>query len=146
MIDFVGVLLFVCGFIVGLGAVTVIDLHGFFAQFSSYWTEATIRSHKITKPLIWIGIILCIAGGLILYRKENLSGIPLYHAVFALMLVLNGCFLSFVISPKLLKREKTGQAKTILPKNMQWQIRLSFIVSFVGWWSSVLLFVWYITH
>jgi len=54
-LDILGVFVSLAGFILGLGAVTVIDLHGFFAQKSSYWTVATTRTHKITKPLIWIG-------------------------------------------------------------------------------------------
>jgi hypothetical protein len=41
-----------------LGAVTVIDLHGFLGRKSSYWTEATTRTHKVTKPLIWAGLFL----------------------------------------------------------------------------------------
>jgi hypothetical protein len=66
--------IFIAGFIIGLGAVTVIDLHGFLGRKSSYWTEATIRTHKITKPLIWIGIFLAILGGLITYRDIGFSG------------------------------------------------------------------------
>jgi len=58
--DILGLFLFIAGFIIGLGAVTVIDLHGFLGRKSSYWTEATIRTHKVTKPLIWIGILLAI--------------------------------------------------------------------------------------
>ena len=54
------------GFIIGLGAVTVIDLHGFLGRTSTYWTEATTRTHKVTKPLIWAGMFLVIIGGALL--------------------------------------------------------------------------------
>lgn len=50
-IDFLGTLIMFMGFIIGLGSVTVIDIHGFLGRTSPYWTEATIRTHKITKPL-----------------------------------------------------------------------------------------------
>ena len=60
--DIMGIFLFITGFVIGLGAVTVIDLHGFLGRTSSYWTEATIRTHNVTKPLIWIGISLAILG------------------------------------------------------------------------------------
>lgn len=143
--DVVGIFLFIAGFIIGLGAVTVIDLHGFLGQFSAYWTEATIRTHKVTKPLIWLGILLCVVGGILLYRNESMSGVPLYHLILAIILILNGIYLSFVISPKLLTREKLGKASEILPKSLQRKILLSFIVSFIGWWGSVALFVWYIS-
>jgi hypothetical protein len=124
--------------------VTVIDVHGFLGRTSEYWTEATIRTHKITKPLIWLGTILAIIGGVMLYANVPFSGIPLWHAVIAVVLVLNGCFLSFVVSPFLLEREKEGRAKELLPALLQTKITVSFIVSFVGWWSAVVLLVMYI--
>ncbi len=144
MLEFLGVLLMIAGFIIGLGAVTVIDMHGFLGRTSPYWTEATIRTHKVTKPLIWLGIALAIIGGVMLYSNVPLAGIPLWHAVIAFVLVLNGCFLSFVVSPFLLEREKEGRATELLPEELQTNIALSFIVSFVGWWSAVVLLVMYI--
>lgn len=52
MIDGVGLFLFLAGFVIGLGAVSVIDVLGFLGRTSRYWTEATVRAHKVTKPLI----------------------------------------------------------------------------------------------
>ncbi|MBP7134100.1 hypothetical protein KBA73_02685, partial [Patescibacteria group bacterium] len=75
-LDVVGLFLFLAGFVVGLGAVTVIDIHGFLGRTSPYWTEATTRTHKVTKPMIWIGITLVIIGGLLFYRNQPFSGIP----------------------------------------------------------------------
>jgi hypothetical protein len=143
-IDIIGLFLFIAGFIIGLGAVTVIDLHGFLGRKSSYWTEATIRTHKITKPLIWIGIFLAITGGVITYRNIGLSGIALIHAFLAVVLIINGCFLSFWVSPQLLRREKEEKAQEILPSNLQGKIAVSFVVSVIGWWSSLFLLVWYL--
>jgi hypothetical protein len=142
--DIFGLFLFIAGFIIGLGAVTVIDLHGFLGRKSSYWTEATIRTHKITKPLIWIGIFLAILGGLITYRDIGFSGISLIHAVLALALILNGVFLSFWVSPRLLRREKEGKARELLPVDLQIRIAMSFVISVIGWWSSLFFLVWYI--
>jgi hypothetical protein len=142
--DILGLFLFIAGFIIGLGAVTVIDLHGFLGRKSSYWTEATIRTHKVTKPLIWIGILLAILGGLITYRDIGFSGISLIHAVLAVALILNGAFLSFWVSPLLLRREKEGKARELLPLDLQMKIAMSFVISVIGWWSSLFLLVWYI--
>jgi hypothetical protein len=142
--DILGLFLFIAGFIIGLGAVTVIDLHGFLGRKSSYWTEATIRTHKITKPLIWIGIFLAILGGLITYRNIGFSGISLIHAVLAVTLILNGAFLSFWVSPRLLRREKEGKARELLPVDLQIRIAMSFVISVIGWWSSLFLLAWYI--
>lgn len=143
-LDFIGLFVFIAGFIIGLGAVTVIDIQGFLGRKSSYWTEATIRTHKVTKPLIWIGMTLAIIGGSIFYRNEALSGIPLYHAVIASMLILNGLFLSFYVSPFLLAQERAGKQKELLPGSLQNKIIISLIISDLGWWGGLLLLVSYI--
>lgn len=143
--DFLGLFIFIAGFIIGLGAVTVIDIHGFLGRKSNYWTEATTRTHKVTKPLIWVGIFLGIIGGTILYRNENFSGIPFYHALIAVSLILNGLFLSFYVSPFLLKREQEGRQAELLPQSLQKKIIVSLILSDIGWWGGLFLLVWYIS-
>jgi hypothetical protein len=141
--DALGLFLFLAGFVIGLGAVTVIDFHGLFGRKSAYWTEATTRTHKVTKPLIWLGMILAIVGGAIFYRHEAFIGVPLVHAALAAALLLNGCFLSFRVSPFLLRREREGRASELLPDSWQRAIAVSFVISFVGWWGSLLLLVLY---
>lgn len=145
-IDFFGLFFILAGFIIGLGAVTVIDLHGFFAQKSSYWTEATIRTHRITKPLIWLGLFFILVGGSLFYRNTPIEGILLFHTISLIIMILNGVFLSFKISPFLIMREKNNQSKEILPSKIQKQIMLSFIISFITWWSNLLLFTYIITQ
>jgi len=71
MLEFLGLFLFIAGFIIGLGAVTVIEFHGWLARKSEYWTEATTRTHKITKPLIWLGLFMAIIGGAIFYSNTS---------------------------------------------------------------------------
>jgi len=144
MTTFLGLFILCAGFVIGLGAVTVIDLHGFLARRSSYWTEATIRTHKITKPLIWIGTTLAITGGVIFYSVNPFLWIQLVHTFIALILVLNGFFLSFYVSPYLLAQEREGRSSELLPHWLQTAISISFIVSFIGWWGSLGLFVWYV--
>ncbi len=143
-LDFVGLFVFILGFIVGFGAVIVIDLHGFLGRRSNYWTEATIRTHKVTKPLIWMGISLVIIGGAILYRNQPFSGIPFYHAIIAAVLILNGYFLSFYVSPFLLAREREGRQSEILPASLQKKIIVSLIFSDLGWLAGLFLLVTYI--
>lgn len=145
MLDFVGLFIFIAGFIIGLGAVTVIDIHGFLGRKSAYWTEATTRTHKVTKPLIWVGIGLAIIGGSILYRNESFSGIPLYHALIACVLIVNGLFLSFHVSPFLLQREREGKQAELLPSSLQNKIIVSLLISDIGWWGGLLLLVFYVT-
>lgn len=146
LIDGLGLFLFLAGFVMGLGAVTVIDIHGFLGRISSYWTEATTRTHKVTKPMIWAGIMLTIIGGLLLYRKESFAGIPLVHSLLAILLILNGYFLSYKVSPFLLKREKEGRASELLPASWQKKIMVSLIISDLGWWGGLLFLVIYLIH
>jgi hypothetical protein len=143
-LDILGIFLFIAGFIIGLGAITVIDIHGALGRKSPYWTEATTRTHKVTKPLIWIGLGMALTGALITYRDVEFEGIPLLQGLIAVILVLNGFFLSFYVSPFLLKREREGKEKEILPDSLQIKIIISFIVSFIGWWGEVFLLVWYL--
>lgn len=145
-IDVLGLLVLLAGFVIGLGAVTVIDIHGFLGRRSSYWTQATTRTHKVTKPMIWVGIVLAIIGGILFYRDVPFAGIPLIHAIIALALILNGIFLSFKVSPFLLKREQEGRDAELLPQAWQNKIMVSLIISDFGWWGALFLLVLYILN
>ena len=145
-IDVIGLFILLAGFIIGLGAVTVIDIHGFLGRKSKYWTEATTRTHKVTKPIIWAGILLTIVGGFIFYRGESFTGIPLIHTIIALVLILNGLFLSFKVSPFLLKREKEGSSGKLLPRSWQNKFMVSLILSDTGWWGGLFLLVIFILN
>ncbi len=131
--------LFLSGFVIGLGAVTVIDVHGFLGRKSRYWTEATTRTHKVTKPMIWIGMLLASIGGALYYHANAGGWIPKAHAAIAALLLLNGCFLSFGVSPFLLEREREGRSAELLPSNWQVKIAMSLLVSDLGWWSALFL-------
>lgn len=137
----------IAGFIIGLGAVTVIDIHGALARRSSYWTLATIRTHKVTKPLIWIGMVLVAFGMLWSFSLGYLDeGQFLIRGLIMILLMMNGAFLSFVVSPELEKRESLGMEDVILPDSLQRKIMMSFILSFAGWWVLVGLFVCSLIH
>lgn len=134
------------GFIIGLGAVTVIDLHGALGRKSNYWTLATTRAHKITKPLIWVGLFLCLVGGFLFYSNYSMENILYFHIFSIPLMILNGLFLSFVVSPFLLKQEKEGNEDKILPQSLQNKIIISFIFSFITWWGNVLVMVIYLVN
>ncbi len=143
-LELLGLFLMFAGLIIGLGAVTVIDTLGFLGRKSEYWTESTIRAHKVTKPLIWLGLLLLLSGFGIMYRESWLTGVAFFQAVLLVILIINGLFLTFYVSPRLLQREKDGDIAKILPDSIQSKIFLSFIISFLGWWTIVFLACWYI--
>ncbi|NCS99009.1 hypothetical protein GW764_02365 [Candidatus Parcubacteria bacterium] len=137
ILNFIELFIILAGFVIGLGAVVVIDLHGFLARKSNYWTLATTRTHKVTKPMIWVGMTLVLIGGLLNYSGNFL----LVHLILSGLLILNGLFLNFVVSPFLLKREREGMESELLPDSLQKKIIISFILSVIGWWTSIGLFI-----
>ena len=143
-LDLLGLFVMLAGFVIGLGAVTVIDLHGFLGRKSSYWTLATTRTHKVTKPLIWIGMFLAVIGGFIFYRDYGIDRITLIHLMSIPIMIINGIFLSFSVSPYLLQKEKQGKAEELLSQSWQVKITFSFIISFVLWWGNLFLMVSYL--
>lgn len=143
-VDLLGIFLMLTGFILGLGGVTVIDIHSFLGRRSAYWTEATTRTHKITKPLIWSGLVTCIIGAIITYRHIGLTGIPLLQFILAIVLIINGAFLTWYVSPFLLKREKESRQRELVPMPLQQVIFASFTFSFIGWWTEAVLFAVYL--
>ncbi len=143
-LDFLGVFITLAGYILGLGGVTVIEFHAFLGRTSSYWTEATIRTHKITKPMIWTGLITIVIGSLFLYRETGLQGIALWQLVLGVPLALNGLYLTFKISPYLLKNEEEGHATQLLPQSIQKPVFAAFLFSFVGWWTEAALFAFHL--
>ncbi|MDP3999812.1 MAG: hypothetical protein Q8Q11_00025 [bacterium] len=142
--DFLGLFMLLAGYVIGLGAVTVIDLHGILSRRSSYWTETTARTHKVTRPLIWLGVGLVIIGAAIFYRGDYGAFIPTVHAALLALLVLNGLFVSFRVTPFLLVRESEGRASELLPDALQHKIAVAFAVSTIAWWGSLALLVWYV--
>lgn len=142
--SFLGLWLMIAGLVIVVGSVNVMDWISWLARRSGYWTEAAIRTHKVTKPLDWAGAGLAFVGGLIFYRHHGLSGMPLLQLTLWVMLCLNGAWLSFAVSPELLRREKTGRSTELLPDRLQRKITTSFMLSVIGWWTEISLLVWFI--
>jgi hypothetical protein len=137
----VAALIWIAGFVIGLGAVTVIESVGFLGQRSGYWTEATIRTHKVTKPLIWLGLFIAAFGGAWYHSMLGPSLIQIAHGIILLIMIANGMFLTFWVSPRLLERERRGKSTEILPKTWKTAITFSFFVSILTWWTALILMV-----
>jgi hypothetical protein len=128
----------IAGFVIGLGAVTVIDIHGILGKGSAYWRAAAVRTHKVTMPLIWLGSLLVGVG----YWLSSAQGIDLSWLWYIYAaLIINGSFLSFVISPKLKANERANKPGRELPQSWQKLIMISTTISFLGWWPSLFLYL-----
>lgn len=131
------------GFVIGLGAVTVVDTLGFLGRKSVYWTETTIRAHKVTKPLIWIGMFVVLLGYALLLADQFITkGQFTTSLLVIVIMILNGAYLSFYISPQLLKKEIEGRVTELLPTDLQKKITMSFLISFISWWGLLLLTIY----
>ena len=128
--------LHIAGIIIGLGAVTVIDVMGFISRKNKKSTQTTIQAHHTTKPLIWVGTILVIISWIFILLKQGFTNINSIKSIILVILILNGSFLSFHISPRL---DKLAGKNILLPKPLQNKIAISMIISFIGWWSFVIL-------
>ncbi len=126
----------IAGIIIGLGAVTVIDSMGFISRKDKKWTQTTIQAHHVTKPLIWIGTSLVILSWIFILLKEGFTNLNSVKSIILIVLIFNGAFLSFYISPRL---DKLAGKHTLLPKALQNKIVISMVISFIGWWSFVIL-------
>jgi hypothetical protein len=124
------------GIIVGLGAVIVIDIMGLLSRKSKKKTQITIQTHHITKPLIWIGIIIISITWIFILLSEGFGFIEKTKSILLFIMIVNGCFLSFHISPRL---NKLIGKKSLLPRSLQIKIGITLIISFFSWWSFVLL-------
>ncbi len=133
--------IWVAGFVIGLGAVSVIETLGFLGQRSGYWTEATIRTHKVTKPLIWMGLFIAALGGAWYYSLLGPSLVMIAHGIILLIMIVNGLWLSLWVSPRLLARERAGRSTELLPKPWKFMITLSFCISIITWWTALVLAV-----
>lgn len=126
------------GVIIALGAVTVIDTMGFFSRKNKKKTQDTIAAHHTTKPLIWLGTIIVLITWIVMLSNGEFGFIEKTKTFLLGIMILNGSFLSFNISPRL--DELIGK-KVLLNKNLQMKISFSFFISFISWWSFVILTV-----
>ena len=124
------------GIIIGLGAVIVIDVMGFFSRKDKMKTQDTISAHHTTKPLIWIGTIIVLMTWILILMRNDfiLSFIEIWKSILLGIMILNGSFLSFHIFPRL---NKLIGKKVLLPRGLQIKIAISLIISFISWWSFV---------
>ncbi|MFT4326379.1 MAG: hypothetical protein ACMXYK_02660 [Candidatus Woesearchaeota archaeon] len=145
MIDLTSIALFdillffhIVGIIIGLGAVTVIDTMGFVARKNLKWTQTTIEAHHVTKPLIWLGTSIVLISWIAIIALFGIDMVGIVKSILLVMLIINGSFLSFYVSPRL---DTLSGKKQLLPFALQVKITISMLISFFGWWTFVFLTV-----
>ncbi len=132
---FILLFIHVTSFIVGFGAVIVIDM------FGSLWILKKVKLSQvnfvagITQRLIWVGWTgLVLSGiGLILHKGyvDNLTMIKLF---FVALLGLNGLFLHFIKK----STEHIGDNDE-MPALARFRITLASAISQMGWWGAIII-------
>ena len=126
------------GMIIGMGAAIVIETFGFISRKSSFWTGVTIDAHYVTKPLIWLGTLLFAITWLLMMKNNSFIFPYAYKTILILILFINGSYLSFFVSPRLIKHKKEYN-NTTLPASLQLMIIPSALISSIGWFTMILL-------
>lgn len=142
MLHFLPLLFIIAGFVVGLGSVTVMDVQGFLARDSVYWSDTVIRTHRVAKPMSWAGMILLFLGSVSLYTGFTLA-IQLFLII---LLIVNNLFLSLAASPFFIRHEKGSESNKPISSDWVWRMVLNFLLASVAWWGSVFLFIVFIVN
>jgi len=126
------------GMVVGMGAAIVIETFGLISRKSGFWTSVTINTHYVTKPLIWIGTLIFGFTWFLIMGTNSFSFPYAYKTILLTVLFFNGSYLSFVISPRLIRHKKMNGEK-VLPNSLQIMIIPSALISSLGWLTMVFL-------
>lgn len=133
------------GIVIALGAVTVIDSLGFLSRKSKEWAQVTVKAHHITKRLIWIGTIIVFISWVLMHyfdKVEAFSDLGLIKSILLIVMMVNGIFLSFYVSPNV---DNYDGKNKLFSKSLQSKVIFSMMVSFLSWWSFVFITVWMIS-
>ncbi|MFT4309605.1 MAG: hypothetical protein ACMXYL_03905 [Candidatus Woesearchaeota archaeon] len=132
----------VLGLVIGMGSAIVIETIGFIARKSGFWTRVAVDTHYVTKPLIWFGTILLSLSWILIMESDAIVHPYYWKTLLLLLLIINGSYLSFFVSPRIINHRKHSDGEP-LPSKLQTIILPSAIVSVLGWLLMVFLTLLY---
>ncbi|MGH9768727.1 MAG: hypothetical protein ACREAB_14955 [Blastocatellia bacterium] len=121
-LDFIGLFMLATGLTLGAGAVMLLALSRKSARLMVNQSDRTSRILRFAMRYVWAGLLLAIAGGAMLYRLTQLSGVATFQAMLGLALVFYAVYLSS-------RRVEPGTG---------------FAVFSAVWVSQVFLLAWYL--
>lgn len=130
--------LHVISFIVGFGAVIVIDTFGLVWLLKWWGVDLSLlkKVAGITQRLIWLGWVgLVVTGAVLLYMKGVVSGLTQLKVFLVLMVGINGVFMHFIKK----SLEALPEAANNVPRNIIFRISLASFISQLGWWGATLI-------
>ncbi len=121
-LDFLGLFALVAGLTLGAGAVILIWLSRKSANLMVNQSDRASRILRLAMKYVWLGLLLAIAGGALLYRRSYLSGVATFQALLALALIFYAIYLS-------VRRVEAGKGLAVFS---------------LVWISQVFLLAWYL--
>jgi len=121
-LDFLGLFMLTTGLTLGAGAVIITWLSRQSANLMVNQSDRASRILKLAMKYVWIGIALAVAGGALLYRRSQLSGVATFQAMLALALIFYAVYLS-------VRKVEAGKGLAVFS---------------LVWVSQLFLFAWYI--
>jgi hypothetical protein len=121
-LDFLGLFMLAAGLTLGAGAALITWLSGKSANLMVNHSDRASRILRLAMRYVWIGLLLAVAGGAILYRRSYLSGVATFQAMLALALIFYAAYLSS-------RRVEAGKGLAVFS---------------IVWISQVFLFAWYL--
>lgn len=139
-LDLLGAFLALAGLAVGSGA-TVLSL--LFELSGGAARAGWLRAQKTALVAVWAGLGVALGGTALLYRGAGLlSGVGLFQAALALLLVAVHIYLTIRIGLRLRKRADANPVGDVLAETPK-KLLLSHALSLACWSLVLLLFAWY---
>lgn len=122
------------GLIISLGAVTLLDLFGFWGIHSAKWRERVKKNQQLFRFSIWSGIIIHVLSTLILFQLSNDQIILFLELFIFASIIITTSWVSFFVKPRIKERERRGlKSPTIPPLWIKYTV-VSFVLTFLAWW------------
>lgn len=130
---YIALFIHVISFIIGFGAVIVIDAFGLLWLIKRVKLATVNTVANVTQILIWLGWTgLVLSGSVLLYHKGFIDNLTWIKLSFVLMLGLNGLFLHSIKK----SMERLGSPEE-LPKIIMFRTALASTISQLGWWGAI---------
>lgn len=136
-LDMLGLLMFIIGYTVGLGAGGGMALHFVLNEKFDHWVNLVLTAHKTSEPLIWSGLLTAFIGGAIYYRDSSINGVVFWHMALLALLVISNLLLRYRAIPFYAAKREIKP-----PMSMQIKIMVSVFISATCWPGELLLMVW----
>jgi hypothetical protein len=139
LLDLFAVFVSLAGFGVGLGTT-------FFSFMSERLLGAdsrTARAQTVASRLAWLGLLVGVAGSVLLYRESLLSGVATFQAALVVILILLQVYLGIRLARRAGKAAAEPNLPGLPPPAKLKPLTISHALALLCWCGILFLFAWY---